>query len=224
MTTPPSRPRSRRQALAPLAATLGSVARPNPLVLAWRWRYELMLATGMPFGAILLAGILGATWALAVSGALIAVLALWPPARHRLVAWAWCVITPHRVRTGCAEAWIHSRQGRLPAVLLTTRQPFGERVHLWCRPGTSVQDFVSARAVLIAACWAQDIRVTCSLRHAQLVTLDVVRRPASRRPDATASERPGEFAAQDGPLPLSSEDLQLGATDPPCQARKLESR
>jgi hypothetical protein len=213
MTTPP-RWRSRRQALAPLAATLGAVARPNPLVWAWRWRYELILATAMSYGAIKLARILGAGWALGLIAALIAVAALWPPARHRLAARAWCVITPHRVRTGCAEAFIHSRQGRLPAVLLTTRQPFGERVSLWCRPGTSAQDFVSARSVLIAACWAQDIRVTCSPRHAHLVTLDVIRRPASTRPDGpAASERPGESAAQVGPLRPGNEDLQQAATE-----------
>src|ERR1019366_9126825 len=83
MTTPP-RWRSRRQALAPLAATLGAVARPNPLVWAWRWRYELILATAMSYGAIKLARILGAGWALGLIAALIAVAALWPPARHRL--------------------------------------------------------------------------------------------------------------------------------------------
>jgi hypothetical protein len=202
MTTPPPRWRSRRQALAPLAATLGAVARPNPLVWAWRWRYELILAAATSYGTIKLAQVLGGGGALALIAAMIAIATLWAPARRRLAARAWCVITPHRVRTGCAEAWIHSRHGRLPAVLLTTRQPFGERVHLWCRPGTSAQDFISARAVLIAACWAQDIRVTRSPRHAHLVTLDIIRRPVSSRPDSpTASEQPGEFPAQAGLRP-----------------------
>jgi hypothetical protein len=31
-----------------------SVARPNPLVLAWRWRYELGLLGGLPAGALVL--------------------------------------------------------------------------------------------------------------------------------------------------------------------------
>jgi hypothetical protein len=175
MTMPPPRLRSRRQALGPVAAALGAVARPNLLVLAWRWRWELMLAAGVPLAAILIAGTLG-PWALAVSAGLIAAAALWPPARQQLIARAWCVITPHRVRTGCAEAWIHSRRGKLPMVLLTTQQPFGERVHLWCRAGTSALDFESARPTLISACWARhpgDRR----LRHAHLVTL-TIRRPA----------------------------------------------
>src|SRR6266849_951053 len=47
MTMPPLRPRHRRQALAGLQAAVGPVARPSPLVLAWRWRYELILAAGM---------------------------------------------------------------------------------------------------------------------------------------------------------------------------------
>ena len=41
---PPLRPPHRRQALAGLQAAVGSVAPPNPIVLAWRWRYELTLA------------------------------------------------------------------------------------------------------------------------------------------------------------------------------------
>ena len=29
-----------------------------------------------------------------------------PPARKRIIARAWCVITPHRVRVGCVNAWV----------------------------------------------------------------------------------------------------------------------
>jgi hypothetical protein len=192
MTAPPPRMRSRRQALGPVAAALGSVARPNPFVLAWRWRWELMLAAGLPLAAALIAGTVG-LGALAVSAGLIAAAALWRPARQQFVVRAWCVITPHRVRTGCAEAWIHSRRGKLPVILLTTRQPFGERVHIWCRAGTSALDFESARPTLISACWAQDIQVTVSLRYAQIVVLDVIRRPVFGGPgDPAVGGQPGE--------------------------------
>jgi len=206
MTTPPPRLRSRRQALGPVAAALGSVARPNPFVVAWRWRWELMLAAGVPLAAVLIASTLG-PWALLLGGGLMAAVALWSPTRQSLVAWVWCIITPHRVRTGCAEAWIHSRRGKLPAALRTTRQPFGERVYLWCRAGTSAQDFESARPTLISACWAQDIQVTVSLRHAHLVTLDVIRRPAFGEPmfggpgDPTAGGRPGGEVTEPWNLP-----------------------
>ena len=50
----------------------------------------------------------------------------WPPSRRRFTARAWCVITPHRVRTGCAQAWIHTRDGHLPVVLYTVPAGFGE--------------------------------------------------------------------------------------------------
>jgi hypothetical protein len=116
------------------------VARPNPAVVAWRWRYELGLAAGLPAGILVLAHAVGTGWALAAVSALSGVLAGWPAARRLAIARAWCVITPHRVRTGCAQSWIHSRSGKIPIVLLTTSEPFGERVQLWCRAGTGPDD------------------------------------------------------------------------------------
>jgi hypothetical protein len=172
---PSPRPRSTRQALASLQYALGTVAPPNPFVFAWRWRYELGLGIGLPVALVALGGIplmLGTLSALAV---LVGAALFWAPARRYLIARVWCVITSHRVRVGCAQAWIHSRRGKIPIVLLTTRQPFGERVHLWCRAGTSAMDLTSARPLMIAACWARDIRVRVDERFAQLVTLDVIR-------------------------------------------------
>jgi hypothetical protein len=190
MTMPPLRPPHRRQALAGLQAAVGSVAPPNPIVLAWRWRYELTLAAAITVGVIAVTRIPAPAWVPAGCAAVIAAGAvLWPPVRRRVAARAWCVITPHRVRAGCAGAWIHSRGGRLPAVLLTTRQPFGERVHLWCHAGTCAQDFQSAQGLLTAACWAHDMRVTCNPRYRQLVTLDIIRRPAGNPTPPAASTR-----------------------------------
>ena len=97
-------------------------------------------------------------------------------ARRAAVDRAWCIITPHRVRAGCAEGLIYSSRGKIPIILWTSRQAFGERVLLWCRAGTSADDFVSARAVLAAACWAQDIAIFFDTQRTQLVTLDVIRR------------------------------------------------
>jgi hypothetical protein len=204
MTMPPLRPANRRQALAGLQAALGSVARPNPLVLAWRWRYELMLAAAMTSAGIALTQVPAAFWVLAGGTALAAAAALWPSARRLLIARAWCVITPHRVRAGCAGAWIHSRAGKLPAVLLTTRRPGGERVHLWCRAGTCAQDFTSALPLLITACWAQDIKVITNDRHQQLVTLEVIRRPAHKPPMVTANTGRMHLAQQAPAVAISA--------------------
>jgi hypothetical protein len=172
---PSPRPRSTRQAWAGLEFGLGTVARANPIVAAWRWRYELLATAGLAaiWMALGPATVAAVTVGLAVA---LAATAAVPAGRRYLVGRAWCVVTPHRVRVGCAQAWIHSRSGKIPAVLFTMRQPFGERVYLWCRAGTSAADLATARELLAAACWADDVRVARSPRHAHLVTLDVIRR------------------------------------------------
>ena len=123
------------------------------------------------------------------------------PGPGHLIARAWCIITPHRVCVGCVQAWIHSRPGKVPIVLLTTRQPFGERVHLWCRAGTGTIDFTSARALLTAACWARDIRVNGDGRFPQLITLDVIRHLPPDQPTDESTSRsdahPGDIGDHD---------------------------
>lgn len=172
---PSPRPASTRQARARLEYALGSVARANPIVAAWRWRYELAMVSAL--AAIWLGlATAGAIWLTAGLAGALAGLACFPAGRRFLAARSWCIVTPHRVRTGCAQAWIHSRYGKLPIVVLTRRQPFGERVYLWCRAGISASDFSSARKLLAAACWAQDVQVSRHARYAHLVALDVIRR------------------------------------------------
>jgi hypothetical protein len=179
-------PRRNRDLLSRMQAALTPVTRPNVLVILWRWRYELGLLTGLPTAFVLLARAIGAGWTVLITVVILHVIALWPPARRLAIAEAWCVITPHRVRTGCAQAWIHSRQGKIPLVLLTKRQPWGESVLLLCRAGTTPQDFLPARPLLATACWARDVVVTPNEHHAQLVTLHVIRRDGWQRPSGPA--------------------------------------
>jgi len=173
-----------------LRRALVTVAPPNPLVATWRWRYEIALLTGL--AAVLAVGIISAgifpTIAV-VTVITLAVLGL-PPTRQFVLNRAWCIITPHRVRVGCTEAMIYSSRGKIPIIVWTVHQPFGERVLLWCRAGTSVDDFVTNRAILTAACWAQDVAVLPDVRRPHLVTLDVIRRP----PYNIASELEGNRA------------------------------
>jgi hypothetical protein len=190
---PSPRPRSTRHALAGLQYALGTVAPPNPLVFAWRWRYELILGIGLPAALIVLGGISIMLSTLTALTVLTGAALLWAPARRHLIARAWCIITPHRVRVGCAEAWIHSRRGKIPIVLLTTRQPFGERVHLWCRAGTSAIDFISAAPLMTAACWARGIRVGGNERFAQLITLEVIRHVPPDQPDNLQAGHPRDI-------------------------------
>jgi hypothetical protein len=182
------------QAQAGVQYAFGTVARANPIVVAWRWRYELAATAALAAGWIALGTVAGAAITVGLVTALTSTAAHWPRGRRFLAAHAWRIVTPHRVRVGCAQAWIHSRNGKIPIVVLTARQPFGERVYLWCRAGTSAEDLASARGLLAAACWATDIRVARSPHYAHLVTLDVIRRG-----------RPGTQAAPDG----------LGACTPP---------
>lgn len=159
-----------------LQQSLRPVARSNALVLIWRWRYELALLAGLPTVIITLITEVSRLWILVGVSVIAATLANCPEARLWLFAHARCVFTAHRVRTGCAQAWIHSRYGKLPIILLTSPKPFGERVHLWCRAGTCLEDFESVIGILRSACWARDIQVTASARYSHIVILDVIRR------------------------------------------------
>jgi hypothetical protein len=213
--TPSPRPGNTRQARAGFEYAMGTVARANALVAAWRWRHELAVTAGLAA----MWAMLGTTVAAALTAGLATALALAACSvrgRSLLVARWWCIVTPHRVRTGCAQAWIHSRYGKIPIVLLTRRQPLGERVYLWCCAGTSAADFRSARMALVAACWAKDVQVHRHARYAHVVALDVIRRepPAqwSGHPwfdvgmpigsqDVPAAREPGDDAYWTGELP-----------------------
>jgi hypothetical protein len=179
--------------MASVEHALSSVARPGVLGRLWHWRYEAGLLCGL--AAVVLASgyMLGAVWLIAIVAAgfgLLAAALSWPASRQRLIARAWCVITPHRVRTGCMHAWVQSRDGRLPVVLYTTSADFGERVVLWCRAGITAADLAAARDILRSACWASDVRVVASARYPHIVVLEVVRRGPAGQPAATTEAWP----------------------------------
>jgi hypothetical protein len=169
-------PRYRRGGYLPdLLRDLRPVRRPNVVVLLWRWRWELMLGFGLP-AAVIASGIqLGWVWPLAVLGVLGGTLTVSPAARQWLIAHARCIITAHRIRTGCAQAWIQTRYGKLPIILLTSPRLYGERIYIWCPAGISLEDFEDARDLLRSACWASDIKAMSSRRYSHIVILDVIR-------------------------------------------------
>jgi len=172
--------------MASVETALSSVARPGIFGLIWNWRYELGLSAGLATVGLASGYALGAAWLIAIATAGLVLLAAglaWPPSRRRLVARAWCVITPHRVLTGCRHAWVQTRDGRLPVILFTTPAGFGERVTLWCRAGITHGDLEGARDVLRAACWASDVRVVASARYAHVVVLEVIRHLPPGPPD-----------------------------------------
>ena len=171
--------------MASVKTAVSTVPRPGLFGRLWHWRYELGLIAGVLLAVVATGYALGLDWLIAVAAAAMAVLAAelaWPPSRRRIIARAWCVITPHRVRTGSTYAWIQTRDGRLPTVLYTTAADFGERVWLWCRAGITSGDLEAAREVLRAACWASDVRVVVNDRRSHIVVLEVIRRPPAGRP------------------------------------------
>jgi hypothetical protein len=168
------RRRVRRRELARmLHQDLTPLKAPGPFAILWRWRWEagiLILAAGLTYLIIRI----GWPSDLVVLG-IGAAVAWWREAREWLLAHIWCIVTAHRVRTGCAHAWIQTRSGRLPVILLTRPEYYGERVYVWCPAGISLEDFEDAADVLCAACWATGIVVSASERYANIVILDVIR-------------------------------------------------
>ena len=202
------RTRARRRAEAQLLSDLNDLLRPRPRIpvlgAGWRWRYELALVAGLAavVGTLLYA--LGGEWTVICLSALAGVVT--PPWPEPVMAAAWRIVTPHRLRSGFAKAGIQSRDGRPPFVVRTTSEPFGERVRLWCPAGTSAEDLRAARALLRTACWATDVRVIPDERHAHMVTIDVIRTgPAAlalTAPDPAPPGHTGPGAAGDrGPTP-----------------------
>jgi hypothetical protein len=181
--------RSRRRAEAQLAADLNDLLRPAPrstmLGAVWRWRYELALVAGIAAALTVLLLVVGTSGTIIAASALLG--ALGPPWGERRTAFLWRIVTPHRLRTGFSQARIQSRRGRLPFVVRTTSEPFGERATVWCPAGTSAEDLRSARALLRAACWAADVRIIPGQRHSHLVTIDVVRRGPVRHDPHTCT-------------------------------------
>jgi hypothetical protein len=192
--------------MSSIESALQSTRRPGPVEFSWHWRWEIgiLVATialsallAVSFGLIALAAAAGA--GLAAVGTLLC----WPPARSRITAYAWCVITPHRVRAGCANAWVQTRNGRLPFVLYTVPAAFGERVQLWCPAGITAPDLFAARQVLAAACWAAEVRVIPNPRRSHIVALEIIRNHYPERTEATPPSwpytRPVEGDSPDDP-------------------------
>ena len=188
--------------MASLEAVLSRVARPGLVARLWHWRYGTGLAVGVLLGIVGIGVTLGPGWliatAAAVTGVQVAALA-WPPSRRRLIARAWRVITPHRVRTGCTHAWIQTGDGRLPTVLYTVPAEFGERVWLWCRAGITAGDLAAAREILRTACWASDVRLVVNDRRSHIVVLEVIRRRPGGTPDLAWPQL--DPRQPDGPAP-----------------------
>ena len=183
--------RSLRRSESQLVSDLERALRPAPPIrpagLLWRWRHEGLLTAAAGTALTVAVHVLGVEWTVICVSALVGGLGPWPPFHEPFKAGLWRLVTPHRLHAGFVQARIQSRKGKVPVVMRTTSEPFGERARVWCPAGTCAEDLASARVMLRAACWAADVRITPDGRHAQLVTVDVIRRPARPVPAAQAA-------------------------------------
>jgi len=179
--------------MSSIESAVRQVRRPNPIEVCWNWRWELgMLAATIALSVFIAVsiGVIGLAATAGAGLAAVGALLRWPPARARIIARAWCVITPHRIRVGCVQAWVQTRHGRLPIVLYTVPARYGERAQLWCRAGITAADLFAARHVLAVACLAAEVRVVPNVRHSHLVTLEVIRNHCPERTGPTPQDWP----------------------------------
>ena len=77
--------------------------------------------------------------------------------------------------TDFMDDWAQTTSSQLPIVLVTRPTDYGEQVRLWLRADITIADLRAASEKLAAACWATEVRVVPSTRHARLATLQLIR-------------------------------------------------
>ena len=170
------KPRDTEELLATLHHALVPTARPNLFLALWQWRYELAVGAAISLLLAWLTTAVGAVATVGITSVVTALLFGWPAARHRILARAWWVITPHRFRLACAQARLHAHRGRLPAVMRCTPKPYGEQLLVSCPAGITAADLHAARAVIAGACFATDVQVIAHPTRRHLVVVAVIRR------------------------------------------------
>lgn len=156
------------------------------LRIIWHWAGEIGAGGGLLLAYLALAELV-VPWqaGLIVVTAIGGLFAL-PFTRSRLMPWAWCATSRHRLRLCFAQFVRTNQNGTAPFILIARPTPAGERVWVWLRPGLALADIEPRRDKLAVACWAKDIRLSpASRRYAALVRIDITRRnPLSKTIDS----------------------------------------
>jgi hypothetical protein len=159
--------------LGQLDRAIRPVRRPNPIVVLYRWRYELGLLVAAYFVAPLIAG-LGTP--VAVGMAVLALLPLGIPPVRRL---AWlrlrAVAVQHRLRTAFVRARVHSNAGRIPAILWTSPRSRADRVLLFLPAGLTGRLLATEADRIAVACDGTHAEVLAVGEHRVVVWLVIVR-------------------------------------------------
>ena len=167
-------------------------ARPLPTTTLWRWRYEVVVTSGVSGGVAGLAQQIGAHSTVAVIAATGAAMASVPSVRRASVHVWWHVVTPHLFRRCCSDLGFWDGHGRLPAVLRTRTTRRGQQLTVWCSAGVSLKDLHRARDELATGLWAQDVEVRRHRRFGQLAVVTVVRDDRTLGEGWDADRPPGD--------------------------------
>jgi hypothetical protein len=109
----------------------------TPAGIAWRWRTELAVISGLVAVFWRLDTWTSLTWAGVILGGLAVVAGAVPHSRRFITRRFWCVLARHRLQRLCYEARLHTRNGRLPLILWTRPTKVGERTWVLCRARAS---------------------------------------------------------------------------------------
>jgi hypothetical protein len=143
--------------------------------VVWWWLGELLACVAVVYGWNQLNRLPLTAVALVTATLLASLLA--SPVRRVVVAWVWCFIVRHRLRTCFAQFIVANRSGSLPLILVARPTPVGERVWIYLRPGLSPSDLESRLERIAVACHASSVLVErASTRTAAFVRVDVKRR------------------------------------------------
>jgi hypothetical protein len=159
--------------LGALDRAIRPVRRPNPLVVVYRWRYEIALLVTAYFATPWFAGL---SAAVAVGMTVLTLLPLGIPPIRRL---AWrrlrAIVLQHRLRTAFTRARVHSNAGRIPAILWTSPRSHADRVLLFLPAGLTGRLLASEADRIAVACDGTHAEVLPFRDHRVLVWLVIVR-------------------------------------------------
>lgn len=159
--------------LTRLARAVGTPRRANPLLVLYRWRYEVAMAIVAPTALAELDSAVGPIWSLLTLLALTSTLWHWPAARRFCRARLRSVLIQHRLRTAFVRARLCTVDGHPPAILWTV--PKDDVVTVWvsCPAGLDPNAIATAHEMLAAACFATEVTMARHERRANLVALAV---------------------------------------------------
>lgn len=143
----------------------------------WHWFPEITLAASLVLSLDMLARVIPGPFAILALAVVVGGPLGVPYTRRHLLAWAWCVISRHRLRV-CFNGFLQgNRDGSLPLILIARPTPVGERVWVWLRPGLSLSDLQDRTEQIAVGCWANEVTVhKASDKYAALLRFDIKRR------------------------------------------------